>query len=216
MASSWTFAALEAAVKAWVEDDYTDFDTEWPTILNLAEDSVLRALNLVIFDSEPSITITSGNPAVNKPANILYTRELYYVSGNSRVYLEQKSKQYIRDYAPDTTAVGLPLFWAEDTPTAYLLGPTPNFTGSGYANVHIRPNSLNVDTGGTWLSKNAGDVLFAACMKQAELFGMAMAEAKDWNAEFNTALGLARFEFRSLIRNDYAPVPGVPTPRGEK
>lgn len=203
MASSFTLATLVSAVEDHVEDDGTEMTAIINTLVQLAEDSILKALPLTIFDGRGDVAIAAGVQATNKPTGCILAHEISYVSGGSTVILLPRRYSWLRAAVPNTTQAA-PKWFADDySEAAFWIAPNPNLTVTGEALMTKRPDSLVTDTTGTWISQNLGDLLLCACAANAERFGMAWDDAAKWKADFARELATAQRAFAHLIRTPY-------------
>lgn len=204
---SFTYSALKAALQDWLEDDYADFETALATIIGQAELRCLRDLDLTIFDTtDTTITTVAGASALNKPANTI-TVEWLRVSANQ---LDLKPLDWIEDYLVDADQA-VPRYYAEVSDTAIKLAPIPDQIYPVSYRVNIRPLGLSDANQTTWLSTNAGDLLFAATLVEAERFVRDFKAADEWDQkEYLPLLGNARSEFRDLVRRRQRPLMAQP------
>lgn len=210
MATSFTLTSLKNAIQGHTEDFGTKFAANLDMIIQLAEDSIVRDLPLSVFDSTSSVSFVQGNQEVDKPADTLAIHELYYTSAGTRIALEPKSYSYCMDYAT-SSAEGLPKFYAQDySPTKIYIAPAPNAAFSATVFMSKRPAGLVTDTGGTFISKNIGDLLLAACMVAAERFNISNEQVTMWDAEYTRLLASARVDFSHILRRGYAPLAPQP------
>ena len=216
MATAFTLTTLTAVAQNRMEDQGTDFAAELPTLIKNAEDRVLVDLGLEIFDSTGTLTFSNGSRFATLPSNTIAVRQAYFSSGGSTVFMDQRTQSYILDYDPAATA-GTPRFWAPYDETTIMVGPVPGASPSTGSVLTIkRPNSLNTDTGGTWLSNNCGTLLEMALLKESAQYLKKPQAVTAYEADYKTYLAAARMEFRHLIRADYAPVAATPTPKAER
>lgn len=202
MASSFTLATLKTAIQNHVSDTGTPLSDNLDTLIKLGEDRVLRDLPLAVFDARGDVTITAGTQTATKPTGAIVTRELYYVSASTRFFLRKRTQEFCNAYAPTTTQAP-PKYFADDySETTYLIAPSPNLTVTAEALFTKRPNSLVVDTSGTWLSQKVGDVLLHACLISVDKFGVADERIPMWNGEYAKLLASARLDLKHLLRGD--------------
>lgn len=215
MATSFTYAQLKAALEEWTEENDTDFTANVDLILNMGEDRCLRELDLSIFDttSENIVSTVNGTATVAKPSGFLVARDLWYYVAGERVFLERRTRSYMMDYAPNPTTTGAPLYFDDGYNSAdILLAPTPGAIYVMGANYVKRPDALSGSHTTTWLSMNAGDLLFHSCVLEAIKFIQQFADLEIWQAHYDRALAAARHEFRDLIRKDFTLAP-IPAPK---
>lgn len=208
---NFTYAQLKSAVESWMEDTGADFDADFPTMLGLAEDRLLKDLDLTLFDVEQAVTLNAQTVAKLPTGAVIATREIY-VPSLSR-FLLPKTSSYIKLRHGATT--GSPKHYADLDASTWLIGPIPDIPYSATAMVTKRPVGLAADTAGTFLSTRAGDALFDAVLLEAAIY-----QEKDnlsvFEQPYQLRLASARFELRSLRRRDYSPLAPQPVASGKQ
>jgi hypothetical protein len=211
LATSFTLATLKTQIQNHAEDQGSEFASELDTLIQLGEDAIVRDLPLSTFDSRAAVSIVAGTQTATKPTDTITVRELYYTSAGARVILMPRSYSFCLDYAPTTTQAAPKYFADEYSETEVYIAPNPNVTVTAEAYITKRPTSLVTNTSGTFISKNLGDLLLAACMISAERYIIALEQLTDWKAAYQTALLSAAVDLRHLIRRDYSML--APTPK---
>lgn len=208
--ASFTYATLKTAVESWMEDTGTDFDGDFNTMLGLAEDRLLKDLDLTLFDVEQALTLNAQTVAKLPAGAVIATREIW-IPSQSR-FLYPRTWGYIR--IRHGAATGVPKDFADLDASTYLIGPTPDIPYAATALVTKRPNSLSTDTTGTFLSTRAGDALLRAVLMEAAIY-QEKENLNDFEAPYQARLTSARFELRGLRRRDYSPLAPQPTAAGK-
>lgn len=201
MATSYTFDTLKTALVDWSEDSFSDFADEIPDIIALAETRCLRELDLELFDTTDTSKSTAiGDPELDLADDGIVLRSLYV---NDALVLP-RAESYV-NYYDGLVSTGQPLYWCQHAETSVLLAPTPDAVYSTRQRVMKRPAGLSASTTTTWLSTHAGDLLFWACMAQAESWAKTTdtGDAAVAEAEYQKLLPAARHELRLLMRRDY-------------
>lgn len=208
--ASFTYAQMKAAVESWMEDAGTDFDGDFNTMLGLAEDRLLKDLDLTIFDVEQVLNLNAATVTKLPAGLVIATREIFVPSIPRMLYPRTWGYIKIRHGA----ATGLPKDFADLDASTYLIGPAPAVPVSATALVTKRPNSLSADTAGTFLSLRAGDALFAAVLFEAAIY-QEKEDAATFETIYQNKLTPARFELRSMRRRDYSPLAPQPSAAGK-
>jgi hypothetical protein len=211
MASSYTLATLKTSIKDFVEDQGDDFDGSLDDLIKLAEDKCLTDLDLDIFDATDSVTLTISTQTASIPTSFVKIRSMFYTSGTTRTFMEQRTYEYLIDYWPSTSTTGTPLYWAPYTTTTVYVAPTPSSTLTATARGIKRPASVVTDTAGSWLSLNCGSLLLKACLVVSEQFNVSDDRVPGWKSEYAEDLAQRRIEFRHLLHRDYD-LPMMPQP----
>ena len=173
-----TFTELQTQIR-----DYTEAtsDVLSDVIVNdfieHAEDRIFRELDLDVFRSYQTASLTVGNPFVAVPGiNITqdaFTRSVQiYTDGGTptREYLIQKDVTFMNEYWPNRDSTGKPKYYANWDQDRLYLAPTPNSAYKIELALNKQPTGLSSTTSTTWLSTNAPKVLLYACLVEAFRF----------------------------------------------
>ena len=213
MATSWTYTTLKAALQDFVEDDSTEYASAIDNIILLAEDRVLRDLDLDIFDTTATTSFSAATATLTKPTGFISERALHYTDANGDFqYLEKKSWEYVKDYWPkESTTTASPKYFADyDATTWYLVG-TPSGTNAVTVRYVKRPAAMTSGNPTTWIGTNAGDVFFYACLTLSAEYLNNDPRIPTWEREYQTRLTAAKDELKPLKRAEYMPVRSIPT-----
>src|SRR3989304_2083895 len=127
MALSYTYTTLKADIKAYLEDDSTEFDTSIDKIINLGELKLMRDADLNACRKYATASTTSGDPFITKPTDAIVVRWLNLTQSGDVTALKEKSVSFLQDYWPDrTNDTGVPRFWGHWDDNTMLIAPTPN------------------------------------------------------------------------------------------
>ena len=154
---SFTYATLKTALQDYTENDETTFVTHLPDFIRLAEERILKAAQLNVFQKNVSGNMTSSNQYLACPSDFLAPNSLTLSNSSVFEFLQFKDLEFVRSYNPNASTTGTPKYYAQFDVDNFLLAPTPD---SGYTvnlNYFYRPSSITagVDSGTTWLSENA-------------------------------------------------------------
>ena len=173
-----TFTELQTQIR-----DYTEATSDVLTdvivndFIEHAEDRIFRELDLDVFRSYQTASLTVGNPFVAVPGiNITqdaFTRSVQiYTDGGTptREYLIQKDVTFMNEYWPNRDSTGKPKYYANWDQDRLYLAPTPNSAYKIELALNKQPSGLSATTTTTWLSTNAPKVLLYACLVEAYRF----------------------------------------------
>jgi len=211
---------LTADLQAWMEDDGTEFAGSIPEVINLGELRLARDLDLSIFRATETTPTVQGVSAVVKPAgyaaNQLGAQSISFESGASsaRTFLELRSYEWIEDYL--TTAEGAPQYYAEPDETNFIVAPLPDTVYTLTVRYIIRPAALVVTTNETnWLSDNVGDLLFKACLAEAEKFLKSDDRIPIWEQDYASLIPASKRELYDLMAARYPEIRAFPLGAGQ-
>lgn len=215
--SNKTYAELSANLQAWLEDDDAEFLGSIDEVINLGEMRLWRDLDLSIFTSEDTAATAIGVATVTKPVTdteLVAWQSIYYDNAGERVYLELRSTDYVRDHQT-VGQTAPPKYYAETNELNWLLSPVPDAIYTLNARGVTRPTRLSAGNTTTWLSLHQDDMLFKACLAEAEGFLKSDDRAPMWLQQYVEALPLAKRETYELLNQRYnltpLEVPAVPT-----
>lgn len=202
-----TYSSLKTDLVAQTEDTSADLAGSLDRIIQLAEAQVLRDLDLEIFQDEFSVgNLTANNRFFAKPGALLTARSLWFLptgGGTKKTLLKKRTYDVCNAFAPDTAVTGPPILWADiDTGNVYVV-PTPDQAYPLIAYGIERPSGLSSGNQSTWLSNNAGDLLFYACLVGCEEYLVNADQVPIWKGEYADRLGKAKIELRGMSRSDY-------------
>ena len=187
--------------------DYAgDAQTEQIVSVNGETVSGLVRWSLIIFvnvsDGSTAQTLSYGLAAVS--ASTL----------GQRWPVLKRNYDYVTNYASMPNVTQRPKYYAEQDTNVWLLSQASDQNYVAVVRFIKRPQSLVTISGGvTWLSANCSDILFHACLMEAENFLKADDRYSDIEEQYNTKLQIARIELRNSIREgDYSPVKPAAAP----
>ena len=162
------YSELVQTIRRYTDVDSNVFsDSVIDTFITMAENRILRDIDLDYFKKESTGALTSGNKFLGAPSDILTHRYLMVTVSGDQVFLDFRDTSFMKEYWPDGTDTGIPKYysvWDQDT---FYIAPTP---GSNYP-VEIgyiyRPAQLSTLNPTTWISNNAPEALLYACLIQA-------------------------------------------------
>lgn len=208
MSSAYTYTTLVEALQDTTEDQGAEFLAALPNIIALAEDKILKDLNLELFDTVTALAFTANDPLLTKPTGTIATRSLHYTDAATKFKLiEPRSWEFVKDFWPNAAVTTAdPRYFAEYSATQYYLAGTPSGTNVVTARCIVRPAGLTSINTTTWLSQYMGDLMFYACLVAAEQFLKADNRINVWKGEYKERLETADRELKQSDRNDYTPL----------
>lgn len=169
---SFTYAQLKQAIQDYTENDETSFVNNLPLFIRLAEERILKGVQLNLFQKNQSGTMSTGNQYLASPTDFLAPFSLSIdVSGNKE-FLLFKDLDFVQTYTPDATTTGQPKYYAQFDVDNFIIAPTPDANYTVDIHYLYRPASITVgaEDGTTWLSENAELALLYACLIEAYIY----------------------------------------------
>lgn len=170
-----TYTEFITNIKSYMEIDSTVFT---PTVLGnlilMAENRVMRDVDLDAFKEYDVATITTTNPKIQTPSGFLFARYLQFITtAGVRTFLQQRDISFMTEYTENaSTSSSSPKYYALwDKSTLYI---APALTGSLNYQLELgffkRTAQLSATNTTTWLSDNAPEVLTYATLVESYLF----------------------------------------------
>lgn len=209
MASITTYATLVQALKDVAEDDGTEFDAYIPTAIDLAEERLIRELELPDCEEKATGALTINQTYIEKPTG--YRNMQYFklsVSG-SDVLLKKRTEDYLIDYWPNSTVADVPKYYADLSSTQFKLAPTPQL-GYTYEMKYLKqPTKLSTTTTTNYFTDNCQDILFAACLVEMAKFMKAWSQVAVHEQTYAMARDTWNINIQRL-RRDGGSIPNNP------
>lgn len=216
--SNMTYAQLSAKIQAWLEDDDAEFTSSVDDVINLGEMRLWRDLDLSIWTATDTVATVASTATVTPPTSdseLIVYQSIYYDDGTDRRWLELRSYDFVLDHQEPTATTGPPRYYAQRDETTWVLSPIPDDTYTLNCRGITRPTRLSSSNTTTWLSQHMDDMLFKACLAEAEKF-LKSDDRKDiWEQDYVAKLPQAKRETYELMGQHYnltpLQVPGQPT-----
>jgi hypothetical protein len=137
------------------------------TFITFAENRILRDIDLDVFKLEVTGNMTSGNKFLSAPSDILTHRYLMITSGTDQIFLDFRDTSFMKEYWPNGATTGVPKYYSVWDQNTFYIAPTPNAAFVVEMGYIYRPEQLSSTNNTTWISTNAPEALFYACLIQA-------------------------------------------------
>lgn len=190
---SFTFAQLKQAIQDYTENDETTFVNSLPTFIRLAEERILKMVQLSLFRKNAGAAFVTSNPYLAVPGDFLAPYSLSFTAENGKKsFLDFKDVNFIQEFGPDVTVTGVPRYYAQFDVENFIVSPTPDGTYAVELHYFYRPQSLTAgaEDGTTWLSKNAELALLYGSLIEAYTFMKGESEIiQNYMARFQEAIG---------------------------
>ena len=167
-----TFAELKSLIQNYLQNSETTFVSDLPSIIEQAEERILKTINLPLFRKNVAGTLTSGNQYLATPTDFLDNYSLSFTSSGSQNFLLYKDVNFIREAYPNSSTTGTPKHYALFDDTTFIIGPTPDSSYVVELHYLYRPTSITAsgESGTTWLSTNAKNALLYGCLVEGYLY----------------------------------------------
>ena len=163
-----TYDELVTNIRNYTEVDANVFTSSViNTFITFAENRILRDIDLDVFKLEATANMTSGNKFLTAPSDILTHRYLMVTSGTDQIFLDFRDTSFMKEYWPNGATTGVPKYYSVWDQNTFYIAPTPSASFAVEMGYIYRPEQLSSTNTTTWISTNAPEALFYACLIQA-------------------------------------------------
>jgi len=170
---SFTYDQLKTAIQDYTENDETSFVNNIPLFIRIAEERILKNVQLSLFRKNATASTTASNKFLACPGDFLapFSLSLAGTDGD-KFFIDFKDPSFIQTYTPDATTTGSPRYYAVFDVDNFILAPTPNTTFTAELHYFYRPTSLTAGSGSgtTWLSQNAEMSMLYGALIEAYIY----------------------------------------------
>jgi|TARA_R110002020_G_scaffold461540_1_gene680493 hypothetical protein len=170
---SFTYSGLKTAVQNYIDSSETTFVNTLDTFIQQAENRIFNTIELNVFRKNVTGTAASGNQYLSAPTDFISPLSLAVLDSDSKyTYLLLKHPSFMRNYTTTAATTGSPKYYGQFDDDTFILAPTPNANLTFELHYLYQPNSLTAagDSGTTWVSKNAPDLLLYGTLVEASVF----------------------------------------------
>ena len=165
-----TYDNLTSNVLQYLERNDPAVVNQIPTFIMLAEFEIAEMMKSLGQQQVVQSTMQIGNPVIPKPARWRKTVSMNItVAGKLQSVLLRKY-EYLRNYAPDSTATGTPLYYSDYDYDNWLVAPTPDQSYAFEVLYYERLVPLSSDTQTNWITRNAPNAMLYGTLLQAMPF----------------------------------------------
>lgn len=163
-----TYDELITNIRNYTEVDANVFtNAVCDTFILMAENRILRDIDLDVFKLEVTGNMTTGNKFLSAPTDILSHRYIMMTKDNEQIFLKFRDTSYMKEYWPNGAATGTPLFYSVWDQNTFYIAPTPDESYIVELGYIRKPEQLSATNPTTWVSINAPEAMLYACLIQA-------------------------------------------------
>lgn len=163
-----TFDELVINIRNYTDVDANVFsESVINTFVTMAQNRILRDIDLDVFKREDTGTLTNNNRFLTAPSEILTHRYMMVVVAGERRFLDFRDQSFMREYWPDYTETGVPKYYAVWDQNTFSVAPTPDENYTVQLGYIYRPPQVSATNQTNWISTNAPEALLYACLIQA-------------------------------------------------
>ena len=106
---SFTYDQLKTAIQDYTENDESSFVTNLPLFIRIAEERILKNVQLSMFRKNATASTTASNKYLACPGDFLAPFSLSLASSDGdKFFIDFKDPSFLQTYTPDSTTTGSP------------------------------------------------------------------------------------------------------------
>jgi hypothetical protein len=165
-----TYDSLVTTVTQYLERNDTATVNQIPTFITMCEFEIAQEIKTLGQLQVVTATMNVGNNVIAKPARWRKTVSFNLTNGTSRQPVYLRKYEYLKAYAPDNTATGTPVYYADYNYDNWLVAPTPDQNYSFEVLFYERLQPLSSTNQTNWLTQNAPNAMLFGTLLQAMPF----------------------------------------------
>jgi len=165
-----TYDSLVTTVTQYLERNDTATVNQIPTFITMCEFEIAQEIKTLGQLQVVTATMNVGNNVIAKPARWRKTVSFNITNGTSRQPVYLRKYEYLKAYAPDNTATGTPVYYADYNYDNWLVAPTPDQNYSFEVLFYERLQPLSSTNQTNWLTQNAPNAMLFGTLLQAMPF----------------------------------------------
>lgn len=163
-----TYDELVTNIRNYTEVDSNVFSNSViNTFITMAENQILREIDLDVFKLEVAANMTTGNKFLSAPSDLLTHRYMMITVDGEQIFLDFRDTSFMKEYWPNGASTGVPKYYSVWDQNTFYIAPTPAADYVVELGYIYRPAQLSSATPTTWISTNAPEALLYACLIQA-------------------------------------------------
>jgi hypothetical protein len=169
-AAVMTYDNLTSNVLQYLERDDDAVVNQIPTFIMLAEFEIAEMMKSLGQQQVVQSTMQVNNAVIPKPARWRKTVSMNITVDGVLQAVNLRKYEYLRNYAPDSTVTGVPLYYADYDYDNWLVAPTPDDSYDFEVLYYERLIPLSSTTQTNWITQNAPNAMLYGTLLQAMPF----------------------------------------------
>ena len=202
MATTTTFTTLKEDVQRYLERGSTMgtdpiIVEQLPRLINLAERRIVRELKVQLFINVVTGTLSAGQSVYAKPDRWRDTVSVNIGTGagnTTRKQIYSRAYEYVRQYWPDESVTGEPIFYADYDYSHWVFAPTPDADYPFEILYYELPALLDESNQTNWITEYAPQLLLYGTLLEATPFLKNDERIPVWQSMYDRAAAMLNGE----------------------
>jgi len=208
MAVGMTYNSLVSDISSYLERTDTATLEKIPTFIMLAEQVIASEIQFLGNLNVVTSTMTPNEPIIVKPVRWYKTVSVNLTNDSKRQPVYLRKYEYLRNYWPNSSLTGTPLFYCDYDYTHWLVAPTPDVAYNYEVLYYERVQPLDVTNQTNWFTQYAPQAMLYGSLLQAMPFLKNDDRTPMWQAQYDKiiavlkAADVARIGDRQTVARD--------------
>ena len=194
MAVAMTYNSLVSDIQKYLERTDTATVEKIPTFIMLAEQIIASHIKFLGTLTVNTSSMVQGNAVIPKPARWRKTISMSIVKDGEKQPVLLRKYEYLRNYWPDDTATGMPLYYGDYDYTHWLIAPTPDAAYNFEVLYYERPQPLDATNQSNWFTEYAPQALLYGSLLQAMPFLKNDGRVALWQQQYDLIMATLKAE----------------------
>lgn len=169
-AAVMTYDSLVENIQSYLERTDTATLQKIPLFIMLAEQTIASQIKFLGNMTVNQSTMVVNSPIIDKPARWHKTISFNVLVNGQRQPVFLRKYEYLREYAPNATTTGLPVYFGDYDYTHWLVAPTPDVAYTFEVLYYERIQPLDSSNQTNWFTIYAPQALLYGSLLQAMPF----------------------------------------------
>lgn len=165
-----TYDSLTTTVLQYLERNDAAVVQAIPTFITLCEFEIASEIKTLGQLTVANATVTPNNPVLAKPARWRKTVSMSINNGSNMQPVFLRKFEYLKNYWPNPTEVGVPVYYADTDYEHWYLAPTPDQAYDFEVLYYERIAPLSSTNQTNWLTQYAPNAMLYGTLLQAMPF----------------------------------------------
>lgn len=184
-AVTMTYDSLVENITAYLERSDASTVDKIPLFIMLAEQTIAAQIKFLGNLTVNTSTLVSNTSIIDKPARWHKTVSFNITVNGVRQPVFLRQYEYLRQYWPDNTATGTPVYFADYDYTHWLIAPTPDTAYDFEVLYYERVQPLDSTNQSNWFTVYAPQALLYGSLLQAMPFLKNDDRIPMWQAQYD-------------------------------
>lgn len=198
-AAVMTYDSLVTDIQQYLERSDDQTLAQIPRFIMLAEQVIASQIKFLGNLTVNTSNMVTGQPIIDKPARWHKTVSMNVTVNGQKNPIFLRKYEYLREYAPDPTATGVPEFYADYDYTHWLVAPSPAAAYDFEVLYYERVQPLDSSNQTNWFTIYAPQALLYGSLLQAMPYLKNDDRMAMWQQQFDLIINTLKTE--DVIRN---------------